>query len=147
MTQPTLAGADSDPALPAVVEVVQKTLDLAGVAWSPDIVRALCRLTLAASRGAVAEEIAAACDWTAAQAPAGYGMDYNGGQVIGYLGAAGLARRHLVHPPTPHDGTALNAAYVRGQRHQQERIAFQVEEQIPESADRERVLEIVRKGL
>jgi hypothetical protein len=51
-----------------------------------------------------------------------------------------------VNPPTPHDGTALNAAYFRGERHQQERIAYQVEEQIPDSPDRARVLEIVRKG-
>lgn len=147
MTQPTFAGADSDPVLPAVVEMVREVIDRAGPGLNPESVRALCRLTLAASRAAVAEEIATACDWMAAQAPAGYGMDYNGGQVVGYLGAASVARRHMVHPPTPYDGTALTAAYFRGERHQKERIAYQVEKEIPESPDRARVLEIVRNGL
>jgi hypothetical protein len=147
MTTPTRAGADSDPVLPAVVQMVQMVFDHAGVELGADTVRGLCRLTLAAARAAVAEEIATACDWVAAQAPAGHGMDHNGGQVVGYLGAASLARRHAVNPPTPYDGTALNAAYFRGERHQRERIAYLVEERIPESTDRERMLAIVREGL
>lgn len=140
----TLAGADSDPVLADVLSAVQQVFDHLGVDLNADTVRGLCRLTLAVSRHAVAEEIATACDWHAAQAPAGYGMDYNGGQVVGYLGAAGLARRHAVHPPTSSDGTALNAAYFRGERHERERIAYQVEELLPDTDDRDRMLRIVR---
>ncbi len=142
--QPTAHDAPTqDPALDELLS----TIRLALPNLSEDVASALCRLALAVARPILAEEIAAACNWEAARAPVKYasGFTHGSGVVAGLLGAGQIARRHASNPPaTSANESALNAAKFSGERHERERIAYQVERLLPDDATRVEVLRIVR---
>lgn len=130
---------------PAAEAAEKALLAVFGDAVPSEALAALADGMAAVIRPVVAEGIAAACGAMAAKAPPGYGLDHNGGQVVGYLGAGQIARRHATVPPlTSADESALNAAYFRGQRTEQERIAHQIERALPDSEARRVALEIAR---
>lgn len=147
MPEPITDGALDDPFLPELTAQFQRVLNLAGTELAEPFVKGVCALALALARSRVASEIATAIDEFAAQAPqgGGEGFTHTSGMVSGLLGASTIARRHGVHPPAvSSDGRALNAAYLRGERCERERIAYQIATVLPPGSDLELALAIVR---